>query len=269
MSTKQTITAATVRALLRERYGQPAWAFFEEVRNKTGAMGDRYVDALALSLWPSNGLDLVGFEIKVSRSDWLRELKDPSKANAFQRWCDRWFVVAPEGIVHRIELPSRWGLLEVVTNKGRLALRLTVEAPALEPEPLGKPFIASIVRGLHKDIEENITSRVNERWQAERRKADESKLEVETTLRDEATKAAKKFYDLCAAIGLEPYQFDAARAESLKRLKLAMELTRDPGAMLRRLSIEAKSALAESERAAAKLHAVREQIAALEQEAAS
>jgi hypothetical protein len=39
-------------------------------------------DAIARHLWPSQGLELIGFELKVSRSDWLREIKDPYKCES-------------------------------------------------------------------------------------------------------------------------------------------------------------------------------------------
>jgi len=32
-----------------------------------------------MDLWPSGGLEIHGHEVKVSRSDWLRELKEPEK----------------------------------------------------------------------------------------------------------------------------------------------------------------------------------------------
>ena len=37
------------------------------------AGGGRYADAIAMNLWPSRGLAVHGFEIKISRGDWQRE----------------------------------------------------------------------------------------------------------------------------------------------------------------------------------------------------
>ena len=75
---------------------------------------------------------LHGHEIKVSRGDWLRELQDPSKSAAWSRYCDRWWLVAPPGVARREELPAGWGLMEVTGA----ALRVTVQAPRLHPEPM-------------------------------------------------------------------------------------------------------------------------------------
>lgn len=78
----------SVFELLRRRYPAPAWAFLEEVRNQTGyARTIRTADALAMSLYPSRGLHLHGFEVKVSRADWFRELNDPKKAEEIAAYC--------------------------------------------------------------------------------------------------------------------------------------------------------------------------------------
>lgn len=75
---------------------------------------------------------LHGHEVKVSRGDWLRELQDPSKAAAWSRYCDRWWLVAPSGVARPDELPAGWGLMEVAGS----GLRVTVQAPRLDPEPM-------------------------------------------------------------------------------------------------------------------------------------
>lgn len=110
-----------VLALLQKKFGPPEHCFLSEVRNSTGhARTPRTADALAFSLWPSRGLELHGFEIKVSRGDWLRELKNPAKADAIATYCDRWWIVAGDDKVvvsPEEELPKTWGLL-VASDKG-------------------------------------------------------------------------------------------------------------------------------------------------------
>jgi hypothetical protein len=140
------MTTAIVEAL-RKRYPEPAYALITEVRNGTGYQRVRtgYADALAMGCWPSRGLDVQGFEFKVSRSDWLREWKNPVKAETFVKFCDYWYVVAGDDeIVKREELPKSWGLL-VVNGK---SLKTVVDAPKLEPQPLDRLFVASILRSL-------------------------------------------------------------------------------------------------------------------------
>ena len=62
---------------LRAMYPHPAHAIIFEFRGGTGWGRVSRVDAIAMDLWPSEGLELIGFEIKTSRQDWLREVKNP------------------------------------------------------------------------------------------------------------------------------------------------------------------------------------------------
>lgn len=126
---------------LRARHVPPAWAFMEHVTDGTGANKLRTSDAMAMSLWPSRGLELHGFEIKSYRGDWLRELKDPGKADEIVGRCHRWWVVAAhDAVVNLEELPATWGLL-VGSD-----LKVVREAPLLSPAPLDYPFLAAILR---------------------------------------------------------------------------------------------------------------------------
>lgn len=52
-------------SLLEKRYEtQQGWLLFQEVRNTTGyARKEGYCDAMALSVWPSRGVSLHGFEL--------------------------------------------------------------------------------------------------------------------------------------------------------------------------------------------------------------
>jgi len=73
----------------------------------------RRADAVHIGLWASRGAGIVEVcELKVSRADWLRELKDPKKAEAWWPYCNIfWLVVPHEGIVQDGELPKGWGLM--------------------------------------------------------------------------------------------------------------------------------------------------------------
>lgn len=141
--TKMTaITTAEVKALLRSRFCQPEWAVFFEVGDSTGSGQRRWADAVAMNMYPSRGLEVHGFEIKVSRSDWLRELKNPEKSAPVQRFCDRWWIVCPKDIIHPGELPPTWGHYDV-TQSG---LRQVIAAPKLEPTPVDRNFTAALLR---------------------------------------------------------------------------------------------------------------------------
>jgi hypothetical protein len=133
---------------IRERFPAPAYACLEQVRNGTGyAKAARTADAVAMGLWPSRGIDVHGMEIKVSRSDWKAELKQPHKAHEIQQYCDYWWVVAPSvDVVPLSELPQNWGLL---IPHGK-SLRAAKEAPKLEPASLDRLFVASVLRNVRQ-----------------------------------------------------------------------------------------------------------------------
>jgi len=121
-STATPCTEADLHALLRQRYtvlsgNGPRYAYLPHVRSSAGHDAERTLDAVVMDLWPSKGLDLHGFEMKCSRSDWLRELKQPTKAAMFVDRVDRfWIVAAADDIVRRDELPPSWGLLHVIDS---------------------------------------------------------------------------------------------------------------------------------------------------------
>lgn len=137
-----------------DRFKTPQWAFLEHVRNDAGWNASRTIDALAMNLYPGKGLALHAFEVKVSRSDWRRELADPTKAQAFTDHVDYFHVVAPKGVVPVGELPPGWGLLETQVNG--LALRARVPAQPLRLfrrsgmqsriDPINRGLVAAMLR---------------------------------------------------------------------------------------------------------------------------
>lgn len=171
------LTTDDVRVLLSKRFNPPAWALLEEVRNKTGYRGrtERYADAVAMSLYPSRGLYIHGIEIKVSRSDWMRELSDPTKSAPIQRYCDHWWVVVGDtSIVDLGELPPTWGLL--VPDKRGTKLVTKVKAPQLSPIPLDRAFLASMLRRASEQVTRATQGKQNDHYQ---RGLSEGRLQAE------------------------------------------------------------------------------------------
>ena len=125
-------------------FSAPAHVMLREVRNGTGySRAARTADALVTSVWPSRGIWFAGVEVKVSRSDWLSELKQPDKSYEVQRFCDHWYIAAPPGIVEPGEVPATWGHIEVNAK-----CRVVKQAPKLTAEPLSAVFVASVMRKL-------------------------------------------------------------------------------------------------------------------------
>ncbi len=181
-----------VRQALRVKYAAPEWALLEEVHNRTGG-GTRSADAIAMNLWESHAFRIIGFEIKVSRSDWLRELKDPSKADVIAAYCDMWFIVATPDIVKEDELPPAWGL-QVLKGNG---LHIVKKAPLLEDrKALDRRFVAAMVRRATQIGDEQIQAAIGPAVDRARKEA-ESRLQSEV---DRRTRRAKEITDRVDAV---------------------------------------------------------------------
>ena len=110
----------------------------------------RSVDILAINHYYDHD-SIIGFEVKVSRSDFLNELKAPDKAESIKKYCSHWYLVAnSESVVKGrggvIDLPEDWGL--IIPTKKNDKLRVKKEAPRLRKNcniPL--PLVARL---LHK-----------------------------------------------------------------------------------------------------------------------
>ena len=132
---------------LQESFTPPGYVTLEEVRDATGFDGTRTADAMAISLYRSRGKALWGFEFKVSRNDWLKELKQPEKSETILRYCHHWALVVPtKDIVKPGELPSSWGMY--VAQKTRL--KCVVPAPLLEPLPMSMTMFTALIYAVGK-----------------------------------------------------------------------------------------------------------------------
>ena len=129
---------------LEQRYTAPAWAYLRHVNEATGAISGRVLDAIAMSLWPSRGLDLIGLEIKCSRADLRREIANPNKAESVAKYCDYFYIVAPKKVVTGIEheIPPAWG---IITEHGK-GLRQHREAQRTEAVEITRKFLAAVLR---------------------------------------------------------------------------------------------------------------------------
>lgn len=106
----------------------------------------KVADFVAADKYPGapygTALALHGHEVKVSRSDWLTELRMPAKADAVKRYMHHWWLVVPDAdIVKPGELPDDWGLLVKSGDK----LRAKVTAPRLSPESIPLDFTISLM----------------------------------------------------------------------------------------------------------------------------
>lgn len=169
-----------VREMLRARYPKDRYALFEEVRNGGGMMASRSCDMMAMALWPSDGYALHGIEIKVSRSDWLRELKQPEKADEFMAVCDYWWLaIGDREIVKEGELSAGWGLLAPRGDR----LVMAKQAHKLTPIPIDRGTLSSLLRRAME------TSASTEQIEAARKQGyTDAKIELDQSSRSNASR---------------------------------------------------------------------------------
>ncbi len=138
-------TEAAMLSLVDATFPSPTYAVLRHVRNGTGWLrAARTIDALVVGCWPSRGLVLWAVEVKVTRADFRRELKEAEKADALARYCDAFYIAAPKGIVPVDELPPAWGLYEA--DGGKKLSRAKEATTNATPKALDRLFLAAICR---------------------------------------------------------------------------------------------------------------------------
>jgi hypothetical protein len=149
------LTERDMLDLLHHRFGEMSYngatratryVRAEHVRAQSG-FDRRTADFMAVDTWASSGHAIHGVEVKVGRSDWLRELKDPSKAEEFVPFTNYWWLaVADKSLVRDGELPDGWGLL---APRGR-SLAAVRRPSKREAVPLTLARIAALLRAVDK-----------------------------------------------------------------------------------------------------------------------
>ena len=150
------LTAGDIEKALAKRHPlKSGWVFATSLYTSTGATpsnngglgGLRQIDAFAMGIWPSLRYTRIAYEIKVSRSDFLKELDDPTKmSQAYYLSNQFWFAVAP-GVVRGESLKglglfASCGIMEVQTNGG---LKIVLRAPKRNAWPMPVDFMASLL----------------------------------------------------------------------------------------------------------------------------
>lgn len=139
--------AADLRAALTALHSRQEYALMFEVNEGTGLNLGRRADALLVSLWPSRGLEVTVFEIKVSRADWLSELRAPEKMEAIGAYADRIVLFTAPGVAKAEEIPELWGHWELRASGTVCRAKA---APKLEPAPVDRSVLAAWMRARAK-----------------------------------------------------------------------------------------------------------------------
>ncbi len=137
-----------------ERYAR-AWHVRSRLgRRRAGASGlgrekVRTIDFVAMDTWKEMAFHAV--EVKVSRADLQRELRDPSKAEAIIEETDYFYVaVSDSAHLGGLAIPETWGVL-YMTQQGEIKCSrkaTRTSARALTLPPVSRAWVASFSRAL-------------------------------------------------------------------------------------------------------------------------
>ncbi|RVG81330.1 hypothetical protein [Sinorhizobium meliloti] len=201
------VRSSDVKAAIAAMHAPPSHQTFFEVSNATGYGVKSYADAISMGVWPSTGNEIHGFEVKVSRSDFLNEMKNPEKAMPIMQYCHRWSLVCPANMVKLDEVPATWGVYWFKDG----VLRNARHAPLLEPRPLTAAFVAALVRRAGQVDAAAINKAVNDaRIQWDERKKREIESEVQRRVGG-GDAAAKLLSAMEAEYGEKLHEWDIQR----------------------------------------------------------
>lgn len=234
------LNASELAKRLHKKYNGDDFALCFDVRNDAGFSASRTADAIGVGLWPSRGCHVYGFEIKASRGDWLRELADAGKAEAFVAYCDYWLIVAgSRTMVNADELPEGWGLLVPRADTLEIAVAPKRNEKAL-PIPRGM-LVSMLKRAQTQNPNNGVVADAFERGKKEGIALGERKAEHSHDLDGaKRLKAAAERFTKDTGINIE-YSYDApllAKAMASIRAGRTLDNTR---MMLRRMGNELRN----------------------------
>jgi hypothetical protein len=143
-----------ILSVLKSIHDPQKYAFFEELRigGGFGKDSEQRFDAWSICYYPSKRNVTTCFEIKISKSDFMHEIKNPKKRRAGLRLANEFYFVTPEDLLKVTDIPVECGLIEI-TQSGKA--KTVIKAPFRDIEPPTWLFIASICRR-HLSLGENI-----------------------------------------------------------------------------------------------------------------
>ncbi len=128
------------------------WIYFDECPVGTGYKCSNWIDGYAIAAWPSDGNKRISYEIKISRQDFLNEIKKPWKRRPAMFFSNEFYFVAPKGLLKKDEIPIECGLIEYEEKEENKKDRLTtvLKAPNRESIRPNWNFVAALLRRLYE-----------------------------------------------------------------------------------------------------------------------
>jgi hypothetical protein len=198
------VSAGELTAEIRRRYEPPEWFVEGEL-----TLGSRRLDLVAFGCWGQRRI--VGFEIKVERGDWLRELGDFRKS---EEWCavvDAFYLATVPGVVKGDELPEGWGLLELAGSRLMTRRHATTrtDPPATFPRELA-------TRLLSRRAQAESTQNFQENWKIREQAMKDAEASARQRLEAEyerdaetAERIAREHREIFLALGVRPSEWHA------------------------------------------------------------
>lgn len=230
------LTAHDLSMAIAQRYEAPEWHVETEL-----TLDNRRLDVVAFNMWGARQYRVAGFEIKISRGDWMRELAQFQKSEGWMEVVDTFWIVTPPKLVRPDELPAGWGHLELCGSRLMTRAHATQRAPQrVLPRELTARLIsrvrdASANAARRRDLEEH--RKLSE--EIEQRIRSQAASEAEQTLQ-ELQQLRRERAELMAVAGIGPREWGAH--EKLMRVaRLFAEAQTDGRNLVHRVKLAAEA----------------------------
>lgn len=144
MKASDIVATLTRFYMRRNKPNLESWVVFPELYEGTRYGYRQRIDLWAMCLWQSLGMDRISYEIKVSRSDLLAELRNPRKREFALSVSNRFYFATPPRLMSLPEVPPEAGLVECWPD-GKVHFRKGAPRRELSPS-IDMQFAASVFR---------------------------------------------------------------------------------------------------------------------------
>jgi hypothetical protein len=246
--------------LAKSLFPESEYIHLSEVSDATGTRS-RAADGVMIPIWPSRGHHMIGIEIKTSRSDWQKELRNPSKADKFFARCAQWYLVTlnKDSIASPEDVPIPWGHIHIDSESKRP--KVLKKAPLnRNAKPLDN-FTVTLLRNIQASmagrVQKALDLRVNE-WLKE-----QNEREVKT--QEELTRLRSKERQWLGADKINNFIQRSMKELKIDVWAIGREMYEDREIKKMKQAMEAYGLLDNTEALVGRLDAMKQAIAVLEQ----
>lgn len=136
------VTAFDIGVALMDRYRRTGNGYWPEI-TVTDPVGELRLDGVALE-WSYGNMWIHGFEVKISRSDFLRD----SKYTLYRKYCDTLTLVCPRKLIDRNEVPDGIGLMwyDPKTHEVKYRRKPEYDAPGTDTSQITKKLLKTLTQ---------------------------------------------------------------------------------------------------------------------------